>query len=100
MDDNKCFPLRHLASAKVGVQSTLDRQDILIQHSDLGQRLVCLLAFGRADIVRQEEATCWRIAHDRQVDGLLVELIDLLISIRHTHPAMVQLELELEPTEP
>jgi DNA-binding transcriptional ArsR family regulator len=39
----------------------------------------------------------WRIAHNRQVDDLLVELIDLLISIRYAHPAMVQLEMILDP---
>ena len=41
----------------------------------------------------------WRIAHDRQVDDLLVQLIDLLISIRYAHPAIVQLEMSLEPGE-
>jgi hypothetical protein len=96
MDDNEYFPLGLLDGIEVGVQPTLDGQDILIRHSDLGQRLACLLAFGRTDIVRREEATYWRIAHDRQVDGLLVELIDLLISIRYAHPTLVQLELALD----
>ena len=41
----------------------------------------------------KEDAYYWRIVHDRQVDDLLVELIDLLISIRYAHPAMVQLEM-------
>jgi hypothetical protein len=34
------------------------------------------------------------------VDDLLVELIELLISIRYTHPTMVQLEMILESEEP
>lgn len=84
----------------MGVQSTSGGQDILIHHSDIGQRLACLLAFGKADIVRHEDRYYWRFTHNRQVDDLLVELIDLLISIRYAHPAMVQLEMILEPDEP
>jgi len=100
MLDEAYHPLGRLAGAEVGVQSTLDGQDILIQHSDIGHSLACLLGFGQADIVRQEDAYYWRILHDRQVDELLVELIDLLISIRYAHPALVQLEMILEPDEP
>jgi hypothetical protein len=86
--------------ADVGVQSTPAGQDILIRQSDTGQSLACLLGFGKADLVRQADAYYWRIVHNRQVDDLLVELIDLLISIRYAHPAMVQLEMALEPDEP
>jgi hypothetical protein len=100
MQSEPYHTLGRLGGAEVGVQPTLDGQDILIQHGDLGQRLACLLAFGKADIVRREDRIYWRIAHDRQVDGLLVELIDLLISIRYAHPALVQLEMILEPAEP
>jgi hypothetical protein len=100
MEDELYSPLGHLDGAEVGVQSTPAGQDILIRHSDIGQSLTCLLGFGKADIVRQEDACYWRIAHDRQVDDLLVELIDVLISIRYAHPAMVQLEMILEPEEP
>ena len=57
-------------------------------------------SLGKADIFRQQDAYYWRVVHDRQVDELLVELIDLLISIRYAHPAMVQLEMVLEPDEP
>ena len=67
--------LGHLDGAEVGVQSSLNRQDILIWHSDAGQSLACLLGFGRADIVRQEHAYYSRIVHDNQVDDLWVELI-------------------------
>ena len=100
MQDEPFFPLGCLDGAEVGVQSTLDGQDILIRHSGVGQSLACLLGFGKAEIARQGEATYWRIVHNRQVDDLLVELIDLLISIRYAHPAMVQLEMVLEPDEP
>ena len=82
------------------MQPALDGQDILIRQSDLGQRLACLLAFGKADMVRREDGYYWRIPHDRQVDNLLVQLIDLLISIRYAHPALVQLEMELESGSP
>ena len=100
MLDDGYQPLGCLDGAEVGVQATLDGQDICIRHSDVGQSLACLLGFGKADIVRQDDAYFWRIVHNRQVDDLLVELIDLLISIRYAHPAMVQLEMVLEPDEP
>jgi hypothetical protein len=100
MHDESFFPLGCLNGAEVGVQSTPDGQDIVIRHSDIGQSLACLLGFGKADIVRRADAYYWRIAHNRQVDDLLVELVDLLISIRYAHPAMVQLEMILEPDEP
>jgi hypothetical protein len=100
MPDQSYYPLGHLGGAEVGVQPTLDGQDILIRHSDIGQSLACLLGFGKAEIVRQDDGTYWRIAHDRQVDHLLIELIDLLISIRYAHPAIVQLEMILETDEP
>ena len=100
MQGQSYYPLGHVCGAEVGVQSTLDSQDIWIRQSDIGQSLACLLGFGKADVVRQGEATYWRIVHNRLVDELLVELIDLLISIRYAHPAMVQLEMILEPDEP
>jgi hypothetical protein len=100
MKDESYHPLGCLDGADVGVQSTPAGQDILIRQSDIGQTLACLLGFGKADLVRQADAYYWRIVHNQQVDELLVELIDLLISIRYAHPAMVQLEMVLEPDEP
>jgi hypothetical protein len=100
MQEQSYHRLRLLDGAEVGVQITPDGQDILIQHGDLGQRLACLLACGQADIVRREGTYYWRIVHNRPVDDLLVELVDLLISIRYAHPAMVQLEMILDPAEP
>jgi hypothetical protein len=100
MNKSEYRPLGTISGTAVGVLYTHCGQDILIRQSDIGQSLACLLGFGKADIVRQEDAYYWRVAHDRQVDELLVELIDLLISIRYAHPAMVQLEMVLEPDEP
>jgi hypothetical protein len=100
MRDQAYHPLGLLDGSDVGVQSTPGGQDILIRQSGIGQSLACLLGFGKADIVRREEAYYWRITHNRQVDDLMIELIDLLISIRYAHPMLVQLELELEPPEP
>ena len=99
MQDQAYYVLGCLDGTEVGVQPTLRGQDILIQHSNLGQRLTSLLASGQADIVRRDKATYWRIVHDGQVDGLLVELIDLLISLRYAHPALVQMELALDEAE-
>ena len=100
MQDESYYPLSLLDGADVGVQSTSDGQNILIRQSGIGQSLACLLGFGKAYIIRREEAYYWRITHDREVDGLMVELIDLLISIRFAHPTLVQLELEFEPADP
>jgi len=100
MNDPRYLSLGRLGSAEVGVLHTLPGQDILIQHDVLGQRLACLLGISKGDIVRREDGFYYRIPHDSQVDDLLVELIDLLISIRYAHPAMVQLEMVLEPAQP
>jgi hypothetical protein len=99
VQDESYYPLGHLDGAEVGVQPTLDGQDILIEHGDLGQRFASLLTVGQGDMVRREGAGYWRIRHDRQVDNLVVELIDLLISIRYAHPTLVQLELTLDEGE-
>jgi hypothetical protein len=95
MQDQSYFPLGNLDGTEVGVQSTLDGQDILIQRSEIGRNLANLLAGSDVQFLRQGDAYYWRIAHSRQVDDLLVELIDLLVSIRYAHPALVQLELAL-----
>ena len=39
MRDETYSPLGHLDSSEVGVQPTVDGQDILIEHGDIGQRL-------------------------------------------------------------
>ncbi len=88
--------LGYIGGAKVGVQATLDGQDIFIEHSDLGQSLACLLAFENAEVIRRGEVFYWRVHHSHEVDRLLMELVDLLISIRYAHPTLVQLELELD----
>ena len=108
MPDLQYLFLADLNGAEVGVQHTPAGQDILIQHTDLGQRLARLLQPEAARTVLRGQAAFWRIPHSREVDALLVELIDLFISIRYAHPALVQLELALnegeamteEPTEP
>jgi len=96
LQDQPYHPLGHLDGAEIGVMSTLDGQDILIEHSNMGQRLACLLAMGRTDIVHLDETPYWRVHHSQEIDRLLVELIDLLISIRYAHPTLVQLELALD----
>ena len=99
MNEGEYYPLGMVSHAEVGVRPTVGSQAILIQDGDVGQHLASLLGFGNAEIVRQDETCYWRIVHDRKVDDLLVELIDLLISLRYAHPTLVQLELELELSE-
>ena len=100
MQDESCYPLAHLDDAEVAVEPTLAGQDILIQYTDVGQRLASLLALGSAEIVRLGDVLYWRIPHNHEVDRLLVELTDLFISIRYAHPTLVQLELELDEPIP
>ena len=92
--------LGYLMGGEVGVQLTGDGQEILIPQSDTGQRLACLLGFGKTQIIRKGDERYWLVPHSRQVDDLLVDLIDLFISIRYAHPTMVQLEMVLEPDRP
>jgi len=99
MRDEPFYPLGCLDGAEVGCTPTLDGQDILVEQCEVGQRLARLLGWGQADTVQQGDTLYWRIVHNRHVDDLLVELIDLLISIRYAHPAMVQLELVLTESE-
>jgi len=100
MQDESYHSMGRLNGADVGVQPTSAGQDILIQHTDAGQRLARLLQPEGARTVLRGGTVFWRIAHNRQVDDLIVELIDLLISIRYAHPATVQLEMILEPDQP
>ena len=95
MPEPSYYPLGLLGSAEVGVQPTLDGQDILIEHSDVGQRLARLLGCDQAASVRRGDRRYWRVPHSHEVDGLLMELTDLFISIRYAHPTLVQLELVL-----
>ena len=100
--ENELRRLGYVGGTEAGVQPTLDGQDIIVQHSDVGQRLACVLAHGpgQAQVFRQGDALYWRIPHSHEVDRLLMELTDLFISIRYAHPTLVQLEMELEPESP
>ena len=100
MEDDGYWALGSVGDTRVGVRTTLDGQDILIEHSNIGQRLACLLAMGQTDIVRRGETPYWRVHHSQEIDLLLVELIDLLISIRYAHPTLVQLELVFDESQP
>ena len=91
--------LGRLAGHEGGVDHTLGGQDILIEHSVVGQCLASLLTLGDAEAILREDTLYWRVIHSRQVDDLLVPLIDLLISIRYAHPSIVQLEMILESEE-
>lgn len=94
--DRPCYSFGLLRGHRVAVVYTLDGQDILVEHSDTGQRLAGLLANGQAQLIQMEGDAYWRVPHDHATDRLLVELIDLFISIRYAHPTLVQLELQLE----
>ena len=108
MSDLQYLFLADLHGSEVGVQHTPGGQDLLVQHTDIGQRLARLLQPEAARTMLRGQTVFWRIPHSREVDALLVELIDLFISIRYAHPALVQLELALgdngeklaEPAEP
>ena len=99
MQDEPYLCLGFLTGSEIGVQPTLDGQDILVQHSDVGQSLACLLTSGEAEIIRRGGILYWRIPHNHEVDGIHTELTNLFISIHYAHPTLVQPQLELdEPT--
>jgi hypothetical protein len=98
MQDQSYHPLGRLGCTEVGVQSTLDGEDILIQQSEMGRNLA---NFAVADVqfVQRGSTSYWRIPHSHEVDRLLMQLTDLFISIRYAHPTLVQLELVLSEAE-
>ena len=53
MQDEPYYTLGRLDGSDVGVQPTVEGQDIWIRHTSIGQRLACLLAMGQTDIVRR-----------------------------------------------
>jgi hypothetical protein len=99
MQDQSYHPLGRLGCTEVGVQSTLDGEDILIQQSEMGRNLANLLAVANVQFVQQGSTSYWRIPHSPEVDRLLIQLTDLFISIRYAHPTLVQLELVLSEAE-
>lgn len=74
-------------------------QDILVEATPLGERLAQLLAAmdGRADPEpdRVDEQPALAVLHTPRLDDHLLQLIDLLIDLRWTHPRLVQLTLDL-----
>jgi hypothetical protein len=89
------YVLGQIDGGEVGVQHTLDGQDLLIEHSQRAEHLARLLASGELETVWREGRYYWRIPHTQVVDALLIEIADLFISIRYAHPTLVQLEMEL-----
>jgi len=102
MTGSQYLALGHLAGTEVGVQPAFDGQEIVVQHSEVGHRLACLLAPrpDNAQVVRHDGILYWHIPHSQEVDKLLMELTDLFISIRYAHPTLVQLELQLDEDVP
>ena len=102
MPDEQYQLLGHVAGTEVGVQPTIDGQDLIVQHNEVGHRLACLLGPGpeNAQVFRRGDDLYWRIPHTQRVDRLLTELTDLFISIRYSHPNLVQLELQLDEAAP
>jgi hypothetical protein len=97
--------LGHIGDAEVGVQHSLRGQSILIRQgdaghgSDFGRCLAGLLGIAAPEIVEREGVPFVRIPHTDQVDDLLKQVVEALISVRYAHPTLVQLHLELEPCE-
>jgi RNA polymerase sigma factor (sigma-70 family) len=90
-----------------GRERTYEEIGSILNVSDV--RAAQLMAAVRSIVSRRSRAQTsldsrdhtvfWRVSHNREVDALLVELIDLLTFIRYAHPALVQLELALSEGE-
>lgn len=78
-------------------------QDILVQATSLGERLARLLAAmhgeDEPEVQQVGEREILAVPHSPELDGHLVQLIDLVIELRWAHPGLVQLELALGETE-
>ena len=58
MQEDRYSSLGHVASTEVGVQSTLEGQDILAQQTGTGQDVAALLALDNVDFLRVGDL-CW-----------------------------------------
>ena len=87
--------------AEVWVRIVGEGQEILIERGSVTERLAMLLAVyqGREVWQREDGREFYVVGHTEEVDRMLMELIDVLISIRYAHPTMVQLKLGLTEEE-
>lgn len=100
--------LGRIGDAEVGVQHSLRGQSILIRQGDAGRCLAGLLGIAAPEIVElrpepgegREGGPFVRIPHTDQVDDLLKQVVEALISVRYAHPTLVQLHLELPEPRP
>jgi hypothetical protein len=78
-------------------------QDILVEATLLGERLAWLLAAmhgaEQPEVQQVGEQPVLAVPHSPELDGHLVQLIDLFIELRWAHPRLVQLELDLGDDE-
>jgi hypothetical protein len=100
MNDNGYRRLGCIGDAEVGVQHSLRGQSILIRQGDAGRCLAGLLGITAPEIVEREGVPFVRIPHTDQVDDLLKQIVEALISVRYAHPTLVQLHLELPEPRP
>lgn len=103
MSDNARDDIRHIGTIRdtqIATEIRGPNQNILIQDTHTGKRLVALLGFNPGGMQPVTVATIsyWRLPHSDGVDGLLKDLIDVLISVRYAHPTLTQLSLQMEPT--
>jgi hypothetical protein len=98
-NDNGYHRLGRIGDAEVGVLHSLRGQSILIRQGDAGRCLAGLLGIAAPEIVEREGVPFVRIPHTDQVDDLLKQVVEALISVRYAHPTLVQLHLDLDSCE-
>ena len=98
-NENGYHHLGRIGDAEVGVQHSLRGQSILIRQSEAARCLAGLLGVAVPEIVEREGVPFVHIPHTDQVDDLLKQIVEALISVRYAHPTLVQLHLELESCE-
>jgi hypothetical protein len=92
--------IQHLGSidgAQIAIQLAGLKQNILIQRTPAGQHLVRFLGAEPNGLptVQVGGASYWPVEHNAEVDTLLKQAIDVLISIRYLHPTFVQMQMQL-----
>lgn len=91
-----------LEGGEIRVQLRGEGQDILFEDVGRCRLMAAVLGVGTQPrrVGRSEDGRQWIVvSHTREVDRIIYELVDILISMRMMHPTMVQLKLQLTEEE-
>lgn len=91
-----------LDGGEIRVQLTDEGQDILFEDVSRCRLMAAVLAMGTQPerTGHSEDGRKWvMVVHTREVDRMIYDLIDILITSRMMHPTVMQLKLQLTEEE-